>query len=118
VNALQFARRFATVVPTLWVLPVAALLLGDESRHVDATALLALAHTHDLSPSGWFTNWRALSALRASLDQALEPEAFATAWDRGTQLDIPAAIALLDRYLAQDHGAVFGEQLQLAVGSR
>ena len=98
-EALQFARRFATVVPMLWVLPVAALLLGDESRHADATALLALAHTHELSPSGWLTSWRALSVLRASLEQALEPEAFATAWGRGTQFDIPAAVALLDLHL-------------------
>ena len=116
-NALRFARRFATVVPTLWVLPVAALLLGDEGRHADATALLALAHTHELSPSGWFTSWHALSVLRASLEQALEPEAFATAWGRGTQLDIPAAVALLDLHLADDHGAVFDEQPQLPMGS-
>ena len=116
-EALQFAGRFATVVPMLWVFSVAALLLGDESHGADATALLALALTHKLTPSGWFASWRALSALRTSLEQALEPEAFATAWDRGTQLDIPAAIALLERYLAQDHGAVFEEQLQLRLGS-
>jgi tetratricopeptide (TPR) repeat protein len=101
-DALQFARRFATVVPTLWVLPVAALLLGDESSHADATALLALALTHELSPSGWFTSWRALNVLRTSLEQALEPEAFAMAWDRGTQLDLPAAVILLDLHLADD----------------
>jgi tetratricopeptide (TPR) repeat protein len=116
-NALQFTRRFVTVVPTLWVLPVAALLLGDESRHADATALLALVHTHELSPSGWFTSWHALSVLRTSLEQALEPEAFATAWDRGTQLDIPAALALLDLQLADDQGVVFDEQPQLPMGS-
>ncbi len=116
-DALKFARRFATVVPTLWVFPVAALLLGDEGHYADATALLALAHTHELSPSGWFTSWRALSVLRASLEQALEPEAFATAWGRGTRLDIPAAVALLDLHLADDHGAVFDEQPQLPVGS-
>jgi len=116
-NALQFARRFVTVVPTLWVLPVAALLLGDESRHTDATALLALAHTHELSPSGWFTSWHALRVLRVSLEQALEREAFATAWGRGTQLDIPAAVALLDPHLADEHRAVFDEQPQLPMGS-
>jgi hypothetical protein len=103
-QTLQFARRFATIVPMLWVLPVGALLLSDESRHADATALLALAHTHKLSPSGWFRSWRALSVLRASLEQDLEPEAFATAWGPGTQLDIPAAVALLDLHLADDHG--------------
>jgi tetratricopeptide (TPR) repeat protein len=108
--ALQNARRFATVVPTLWVLPVAALLLGDERHYADAAALLALAHTHELSPSGWFSSWRALSVLRANLEQALEPEAFAAAWGRGAQLDIPAAVALLDLRLADDHGAVFDEQ--------
>jgi hypothetical protein len=116
-DALQFARRFATVVPTLWVLPAAALLLGDESHYADATALLALAHTHELSPSGWFTSWRALSVLHASLEQALEPGAFASAWGRGTQLDIPAAVALLDLHLADDHGALFDEQPQLPLGS-
>jgi tetratricopeptide (TPR) repeat protein len=115
--ALQNARRFATVVPTLWVLPVAALLLGDESHYADATALLALAHTHELSPCGWFTSWRALSVLRARLEQALGSEAFAMAWGRGTQLDIPAAVALLDLHLADDHGPVLDEQRQLPMGS-
>jgi hypothetical protein len=93
--ALQFARRFATVAPTLWAVPVAALLLSDESHHADATALLALAHTHELSPKGWFTSWPALRMLRTSLEQALQPEAFATAWDRGTRLDIPAAARVI-----------------------
>jgi len=116
-GACQFARRFATVVPTLWVLPVAALLLRNEGRYADATALLALAHTHELSPRGWFTSWRALSVLRASLEQALEPEAFTTAWGRGTQLGIPAAVALLDLHLADDRAAVLDEQSQLPMGS-
>ena len=116
-EALQFARRFATVVPTLWVLPVAALLLRNEGRYADATALLALAHTHELSPRGWFTSWRALSVLRASLEQALEPEAFTKAWGRGIQLGIPAAVALLDLHLADDRAAVLDEQSQLPMGS-
>jgi predicted ATPase/DNA-binding SARP family transcriptional activator len=116
-DALKFARRFATVVPTLWVLPVAALLLGDESHYTDATVLLALAHTHELSPSGWFASWRALGMLRASLEQVLEPEAFAAAWARGTEIDIPAAVAFLDLRLADDRGAVFEEQPQLPRGS-
>jgi hypothetical protein len=116
-NALQNARRFATVVPTLWILPVAALLLGDESRYADATALLALAHTHELSPSGWFTSWHALRVLRASLEQSLERKAFATAWDRGAQRDIPAAVTLLDLQLADEHKAVFDEPPQLPLGS-
>ncbi|NTU80577.1 MAG: ATP-binding protein, partial [Chloroflexales bacterium] len=100
-DALQFARRFATSVPTLWLLPVAALLLADESHPADAATLLGLAHTHELSPRGWFTRWRALAELRAGLEKALAPEEFAAAWGRGTQLEPAAATALLEAHVTE-----------------
>jgi len=53
--------------------------------------------------------WISLSVLRANLEQALGPEAFAAAWSRGVQLDIPAAVALLGQHLAYDHGEVSDE---------
>jgi len=38
-------------------------------------------------------------------------------WGRGTQLDIPAAVALLDLQLADEHRAVLDEQPQLPMGA-
>jgi len=71
-------------------LPVAAILLTRDGDPVLAVELLGLAFSHPSRASGWMEKWPLLIRLRLQLEQALGTEAYRSAWERGTHLDIDA----------------------------
>lgn len=73
-------------------LPVTALLRVACGAHAEAAALLGLAFTHPMSPTGWMERWPLLAHGRAEVEAALGPEPFAAAWEAGRALDLADVI--------------------------
>jgi predicted ATPase/DNA-binding SARP family transcriptional activator len=94
-EALRHARQMRAVAPLAWLLPVFALTLAQGGDPESATRLLALASTHQHDATGWINRWPPLATLRAQLEEALGPAAFATAWEHGAALDIHSVAAEL-----------------------
>jgi tetratricopeptide (TPR) repeat protein len=76
-------------------LPFAAIIAAKSGEPEQAVELLGLAFHHPLSPKGWLEKWPLLTRLRAELEAALSPAAFATAWERGQTLDLEATAQAL-----------------------
>src|SRR5690606_30958763 len=72
----------------LLCLPVAALVTAHQGHHARALEWLALAFTHPICASGWMHKWPLLKRFRGDLENALGPEAYAAAWERGKLLDV------------------------------
>lgn len=94
--ALDAAGSFASQGPTVWLLPVVALLLNQRGRRADAVAVLSLSVTHPLAATGWIERWPLLARLRADSELAMGGRAYAEAWERGRGLSVGAALELLD----------------------
>ncbi len=77
------------------VLPVSAVLLAREGQSVWALEVLAYIDSLPMRSTGWLRCWTPLAQTRAELEQALDSEAFAAAWERGTSSrleDVTAAL--------------------------
>ncbi len=84
----------------LWGLPVFALLVAHDGDLQRAAELLGLIFTHPSTPMGWFENWPMLIDLRAQLAEQLGAEAYAAAWERGSQLELDQVVDDLLRLMA------------------
>lgn len=93
--ALEAAHSFATQGPTVWLLPLVALLLNQRSRRADAVAVLRLAVTHPLAATGWIDRWPLLARLRADTELVMGSDAYAESWERGHALSVQVAVELL-----------------------
>lgn len=87
------ARKWPAVVAQC--LPFAAIIKAKAGEAGRAVELLALAFHHPLSPKGWLEKWPLLTRLRAELEAALSPVAFAAAWEWGQALDLEATAQTL-----------------------
>lgn len=76
----------------LWNMPIFALLAAHDGDAQGAAELLGLSFTHPASPIGWFENWPLLTDLRAQLAEQLGAEAYADAWQRGTELELASVV--------------------------
>ncbi|MFO7537314.1 MAG: alpha/beta fold hydrolase, partial [Chloroflexota bacterium] len=83
------------VAPQTWLLPLTAVLLAHSGANERAVELLALAHTHPLSPTGWLAHWRLLAEARAGLKQELGTDIYQAAWARGQGLDLDTVVTEL-----------------------
>jgi predicted ATPase/pimeloyl-ACP methyl ester carboxylesterase/DNA-binding SARP family transcriptional activator/tRNA A-37 threonylcarbamoyl transferase component Bud32 len=75
-----------------WLLPVTAVLLAHSGAKEQAVEMLALAHTHPLSPTGWLAHWSLVAELRDGLEQELGTERYQAAWARGQRLDLDTVV--------------------------
>lgn len=76
----------------LWNMPIFALLMAHEGDLQGAAQLLGLSFTHPASPIGWFEKWPMLNKLRTELAEQLGAEAYADAWQRGTELELASVV--------------------------
>ena len=68
-----------------------AILLAHEGEPERAAALLALAFDQGEHVTGWMKQWGLLARLKATLEHDLGAEAYRTAWEYGTTLDLDTA---------------------------
>ena len=87
----------------LWILPVFALLLAHDGNPESAAELLGLLFTHPASATGWLEKWSLLNDLRARLVTQLGIDNYASAWERGTKLDLDTVVD--DLLVATDNQA-------------
>jgi DNA-binding SARP family transcriptional activator/predicted ATPase len=94
-QALEIAQEFGAVLPQLWALPVAALLLADKGESERAAELYTLASGYPfMSKSCWFKDvvGREISNIAATLPL----DALAAIEERGRSQDLEAtAVGLL-----------------------
>ena len=94
-TALKHCTKLYGVVGIILCLPIAALILTNQSQKVRAVEFLALAFTHPVRASGWMEKWPLLGRIRAELEQGLGSEAYSAAWERGKRLDVLTVAAEL-----------------------
>lgn len=99
-RALTSAMNIAYVnikstVLQICCLPVAAILLDRAGAPVRAAELLALAFSQPPDITGWMHQWNLLAALRRELESQLGADDFAAAWQRGSTLELDAAVTQL-----------------------
>ena len=96
---LSAASNYLTTVlgpvGTIVSLPIVAIILTHRDQPVWAVELLALAFTHPVGASAWMEKWPLLNRLRVELEQMLGTEAYQTAWESGTGLDLEEVVAEL-----------------------
>ena len=81
--------------------PIAACVHTDIGNPERGVELLALAFTHPNSPTGWLEKWPLISKLRVDLEDELDVETYAAAWERGMALDLEQ----LNSQLLREFGA-------------
>jgi predicted ATPase/DNA-binding CsgD family transcriptional regulator len=90
---LKSGSPLHTLKGLLSCLPVLAILYANQDEAERAVEVLALALTHPKSPTGWIAQWPLLKRWQTELETGLNPERYAAAWERGTQLEIEAVIS-------------------------
>ena len=82
------SQHYHISVNLLMAIATAARSLVQSSKPTRAAELLSLVFTCPNSPQGYLERHQGMTRLRADLEAQLGTEAFAAAWERGTQLDV------------------------------